>query len=233
MQCKNNLKQLALAAHSYEVTYNHFPTGTMANAYLPPEKRLSWLVLLLPHLECDNIYSRLDKQSAWDGALNMETVTTPYSTFLCPTALPEDQTSWPTITCYVGISGIGSDSVDLPTNSPRAGVFGYDRLVAKQDITDGLSNTLFALETSFDLGPWAAGGQSSLRWIDWHEQPYVGENRPFGRRHKKDYYFGTPPTQANAAFSDGSVRELKNSIHPRVFEALATIAGGEEVPEEY
>jgi prepilin-type processing-associated H-X9-DG protein len=33
----------------------------------------------------------------------------------------------------------------------------------------------------------------------------------------------------NAAFVDGSVRTLAPSLEPHIFEAMATIAGGEEI----
>jgi prepilin-type processing-associated H-X9-DG protein len=38
------------------------------------------------------------------------------------------------------------------------------------------------------------------------------------------------PGTAQVVFADGSVRSVRDSIDPKVFEALATIAGGERLP---
>jgi prepilin-type N-terminal cleavage/methylation domain-containing protein/prepilin-type processing-associated H-X9-DG protein len=68
-KCANNLKQLALACHSYENVYNAFPRGGNYNpidalvnpAYsaMSPTYRASrgsWLFLILPYIEQDNLY---------------------------------------------------------------------------------------------------------------------------------------------------------------------------------
>src|SRR5262249_54037763 len=58
--CENNLKQLALATHSYHDNYNNFPrnggrnlrdSGTCCTEY-----SWSWLARVLPHLEQQNLY---------------------------------------------------------------------------------------------------------------------------------------------------------------------------------
>ena len=53
-------------------------------------------------------------------------------------------------------------------------------------------------------------------------KPYIGRGRQFGGMHGDG---------ANVAMLDGSVRWLKSSIVPRVFEGISTIAGGEVVQE--
>ena len=66
LYCANNLKQIALAVESYRETRGAYPTGTIANPDLTHEKRLSWLVKILPFLEQDNLYNAISKDRAWD-----------------------------------------------------------------------------------------------------------------------------------------------------------------------
>jgi len=54
MQCTNNLKQLALAAHNYESANGTFPYGKHHYRQTGP------LLLLLPYIEQDNIFKQFD-----------------------------------------------------------------------------------------------------------------------------------------------------------------------------
>ena len=67
-------------------------------------------------------------------------------------------------------------------------------------------------------GCWIAGGMQSLRYLDPNSPPYVGPGGQFGGVHRGGAY---------AAFADGSVRFVANDADPRVFEAMATINGGD------
>jgi prepilin-type processing-associated H-X9-DG protein len=60
----------------------------------------------------------------------------------------------------------------------------------------------------------------TVRGLEPQTSPYLGRASPFG---------GTHAGGAIVLFADGSARFLKESISPEVFQALATIAGGEEV----
>jgi prepilin-type processing-associated H-X9-DG protein len=98
-----------------------------------------------------------------------------------------------------------------------------------------MSNTLLILESARDNGPWARGGPATLRGLDSADRPYLGTGRPFGGTHfaenilfKRGRSIG-----CNAAMADGSVRFLKEAIAPQVLEALATMAGGEEVGDDW
>src|SRR5262245_708830 len=70
MSCSNNLKQVALAAHNYQSTYNKLPPGYLGP--IPNEKSdgspdIQWIGLfafLLPYIEQDNVYKQI--QTVWD-----------------------------------------------------------------------------------------------------------------------------------------------------------------------
>src|ERR1700733_2023085 len=59
MQCSNNLKQIGLAIHNYEGTYQSVPTSIRpaGNTALP---RVSWAIGALPYIEQDNIRRNYD-----------------------------------------------------------------------------------------------------------------------------------------------------------------------------
>jgi hypothetical protein len=212
--------------------HESLPQGTVSLAGESPEKRLSWQVTLLPFIEQAGLCQMIDQRQPWDASANAEPVNRLIKIYRCPAGLERNAEGWP-VTNYIGMAGVGPDAATLPTDSPRAGVFGYERTVKISDIKDGASNTILAIETFAENGPWAAGGFATVRGIDPSQQPCIGIDRPFGRMHADRSWFGTMPSSANAAFVNGSVRSLDHSINPSVFEALATIAGGEEIHEEY
>src|SRR5687767_11397018 len=66
-QCQNHLKQLALACHNYESTYNELPP---ASAKLDPKLdtiRPDWgyLVFILPFIERQTHFDQFDKNQDW------------------------------------------------------------------------------------------------------------------------------------------------------------------------
>jgi prepilin-type N-terminal cleavage/methylation domain-containing protein len=232
--CKSNLMQIALAVEGYRETYGTYPTGTMPNPNLNPEKRLSWQVEILPFLEWDNLYNEISKDRAWDDEVNRKLKSHPPQ-YVCSAWGRYHGPGLTHPTEYIGISGVGIDSPELPVDDSRSGFFGYSRTIKKEDIRDGLSCTLLALDTSTDLGPWAAGGPSTVRGIESEKQPFIGPNRQFGGNHKTDrgLFRWISHDCATAAFVDGSVRFLNDSISRETLEALATIAGGDTPGDDY
>jgi prepilin-type processing-associated H-X9-DG protein len=121
----------------------------------------------------------------------------------------------------VGLSGIGPGAADLPTEAPRAGIFGYDRRVRVEDLKAGRSCTMLLVETAQDNGPWLAGGPPTVRELAPHEAHYIGPGRPFGGAHAGGL---------NVLWADASVRWLNDRVPPDDFRALATLAGKPEGP---
>jgi len=229
-QCTNNLKSIVLAAHCYHDTNGSFPRGTHVHGELPPEERLSWMVTLLPFIEQDNVFKAIDMEEGWQSAKNKSAVNTRIKMYLCPAVFDPNRPNLANATHYVGLTGLGDDSALLPKESPRAGLFGYDRVVSLEDIKDGTSATIMVIETNATPGPWAAGGISTLRAVNADDQPYIGVGRPFGGMHVRERsWFRKEQHLVSVGLADGSGRWLDESINPQTFEALVTIAGGEKI----
>jgi hypothetical protein len=115
-------------------------------------------------------------------------------------------------------------------------VFGYDRRTAlsKDGIPDGTSSALLLIEAAHEPGHWAFGGPATVRGVEAETFPYVGPGRPFGGFHSSGpKWFGTRQHFCNVAMADGSTRRLSESISPEVLEALATVAGKENLPADW
>lgn len=229
--CSNNLKQIGLGLHNYASVHNAFPYGTIVNEGLPPQRRLGWLVGLMSYIE--QWFWIFNQSRPWDddenrvtrgrGVEGEPTVVARVAVLACPNAHEPEPAPMPGLTSYVGITGLGLDAASLPKGDPRAGLFGYDRQTSLGDIRDGLAATMVVAETT-ERGPWTAGGTHTLRGLDPARLPYLGRDRQFGGNH---------PDGALVLFADGSVRTLRETTNPRVFEALATIAGEETLPPEW
>jgi len=173
--CKNNLKQIGLALHSYHDTHGTFPPGYYDPTPWPPGFQTpqgldhgpgwGWGAFILPHLEQDNVYRQIN--FALDvGDPSMATVrTTPLKSFICPSdsglqptftissnplatnvITPPTPMSWDLATGnYVACNG--NDGIDCFCSPPHTGAF--IRAIKGfriGDITDGLSNTLFVCD---------------------------------------------------------------------------------------
>ncbi len=215
-QSKNNLKQLALALHNYHDVNGNLPSGTHPNEKLKPEDRLSWLASVLPFVEQAALFKAVDFDESWDDEANERAANIRIPTFLNP-GRPVNSKG-PGETHYVGIAGLGEDAPMLPANHKRAGIFGVNRKTRFREVTDGLSNTMMTSEASGKIGPWIAGGDSTIRPLT--KKPYI--NGPDG--------IGGPYTGGcNIGLADGSVRFVSENIDPTVFEHLSTIADGNAI----
>ena len=228
--CRRNLGQIVIGLVEYSAQFGSFPAGTVVNDRLPPERRLSWLVVVWTFIE--QWTWLLNQAEPWDAAINLPTrghgvgekpqASGRLALLTCPAASGSADEHMPGWTWYIGVAGVGRDAPTLHDGHPRAGVFGYDRRTRLADIKDGASNTSLLVETNLSNGPWTAGGPATLRGLDPSRRPYIGQGREFGGLHRGG---------VNVAFADGSVRFLRESIDPKAFEALSTVAGGEKLPD--
>jgi hypothetical protein len=65
-QCASKISNLAYGLRAFLDNDGSFPSGTWRNSSLPPAARLSWYVPLLPYIEENDLYQRIDKNFGWN-----------------------------------------------------------------------------------------------------------------------------------------------------------------------
>jgi len=156
-QCKNNVKQIALALHNFHDANRTFPPGYVHNGGPLGTNNGSWSIQgrLLPYLEQGNIYNRIRFDLPWDDAINVASgvPTMKVPTYIC-TSDPYGDT--------MRLNGDGTDKIHPqnygfnfgswlvydPANSSNRGdgVFYVNSKTNMASITDGTSNTLCVSE---------------------------------------------------------------------------------------
>ncbi len=169
IQCRNHLKQIALAVHNYASSCGYLPPSACINSSITVTgNNVSWGIhgRLLPYLEQGNLYSKVDLSTAWDFQQAVSGVK--IAAFACPSDPKSDQTRdagggrailYPTNygfnfgTWFVWnpVTGLGGDGATYPNSRLNFASF-----------RDGSSNTLLAGEVK----AWAAyrrnGGPPSV-----------------------------------------------------------------------
>ena len=251
-QCKNNLKQIALAIHNYHDAFSLFPatevggTGTLAKA--------SAFVAILPMLEQGNTLALYDSSRGNSDPVNLAAVKQFIPAYLCPSA--PMRRLIPTSGCdandrapgtYAVSTGSGDPWGAIVSGNPHNGAIvgpGSGR-TGFRDITDGTSNTLLIGEAAWNIpdylfasGPCA--GQTRWGFTYW-SSPYplataFSTMAPFnpkkGGANVLSRFRSEHPGGAQFAVTDGSVRFVHESISQTVLMlASATRSGGEVVGE--
>ena len=75
--CLNNLRQIGLATHHYEGAISQIPPSRPADGFL------TWPVLLMPHLEQQNLASRFDLQALYSDQ-DPDVIAESVPVMLCP-----------------------------------------------------------------------------------------------------------------------------------------------------
>jgi prepilin-type N-terminal cleavage/methylation domain-containing protein len=135
-QCKNNLKQIAMAMHIYHDTYGSFPPAVTYSADGKPMH--SWRVLLLPFLNERPLYSQYNMNEPWNSHWNSQLLSRMPKVYACPSAPP----------------GTGETHYAVPVGAKT--MFPPERAVSIREIIDGTSNTIMVLESHGSNLNWMA-----------------------------------------------------------------------------
>ncbi len=132
MNSSNNIKQMGLALHNYESTYNGLPEkGAICDKAGKP--LLSWRVAILPYIEQNNLFKQFRLDEPWDSAHNKRLLPMMPKTYVISGSkkAPEGMTYYRAF--------IGRGAIFDPT-------LGRQPRIA--DIADGTSNTLWIVEAA-------------------------------------------------------------------------------------
>ena len=253
MQCSNNLAQIGIAFHSFELTYGTLPSGVTNSTgpirYEPTGDHTSWTVRLMPYLEQAALYEKLDLEKGIYDPANRSVRQFRLPTYLCPSS-PLPQLSSFDEKPIASTSYAGSHhSVEAPIDVNNDGVLFLNSRLPFNEITDGLSNTLIVGEKlSIDdkLG-WMSGTRDTLR-----NTSSINATRKLLTSASKSGVAATQDTETvslgglgvggfdsyhtggmNGVRCDGSVTFFSSGIDKDVLRTLGSRGDGETLQDNY
>jgi prepilin-type processing-associated H-X9-DG protein len=244
-QCVNNLMQLSLALQNYESAHEVWPCGVVAaNGPVldqPKGYGFGWMTRILPYFEMRNVYNHFNFDVNLYEVENVTTRTTLVQSFLCPSSVGTARdANRIALTSYAGVH----HDVEAPIDADNHGVMFLNSAVRYEDITDGSYCTLFVgekMHSPSELG-WASGTRASLRNTGSPLNGPVGTKAVAGAATDGESDAAAPagdpaalvggfasrhPGGANFAFGDGSVRFIKSTVSPSIYQLLGNRADGE------
>jgi len=228
MKCSNNLKQMGIALHMYNDSYNRLPSGWVTSSAAAPNPGWSWSLLLLPYLEQGNLFNTINPNVATPGgppAVNA-TLLTVVPVYICPSDANSSATN-PNFGSYGKTNYVcnrwvlGPDGNSLPTN------------ISVQTIQDGSSNTILVGEREMTFN---VAGSAFIRHNNSSCSFEARVGRGLNPRPPAGSVYNTGSEQRLAyssnhtggcvfLFGDGSVRFLSNSIDSDPNDAYTNFPG--------
>jgi prepilin-type N-terminal cleavage/methylation domain-containing protein/prepilin-type processing-associated H-X9-DG protein len=256
-QCLNNLMQITIALQNYVNHHGVLPPGTIDPTgpinSVPQGYHYSWIVQILPHLEQATVYSMFSPTASVYAPGHTTARSARINSLQCPSDPgPPARADGIAENNYAGCH----HHVEAPIGAKNKGVLFLNSAIRYEDITDGTSHTIFVGEkprNGIDLG-WASGTRATLR--NTGTQMLIGDplyrlkaGQPWDPATASPWQtlrgawdprnttlvggFGSfHPGGANVAFGDGSVRFVRNSVSPQVYQCLGHRADGEMLDED-
>jgi prepilin-type N-terminal cleavage/methylation domain-containing protein len=238
-QCKNNLMQIGLALHNYEMSYERLPPGTVNPTgpirSEPKGYHMSWCVQVLPYLDQKITFDHFDFSVGVYDNLNTAARGVPISVLICPSS------SFAGSICYAGCH----NDVEAPIDSDNNGVLFLNSGIRYRDIHDGATNTIFIGEHGGSPEPlgWASGTRATLRntgaAISGATPRLGGANSIVGPDVSDAEalvvggYSSFHTGGGHFVLGDGSVRFISQNINLPLFQQLGNRADGKLISKEF
>lgn len=247
MSCANNIKQLGLALANYHNNFEQFPPSRLH------DYQATWLVLLLPYVEQDNLYNQWNLNATYYDQVDLARKS-PVKGYYCPSR--RSASSDPALSVSGDYPSFGQGTTNLPGAlgdyaanigttgadypSPTASPNGCFQLGPKgiriSAISDGASNTIMVGEKHIPLGKFGVG------W--WDCSIYNGDYYPCSTRSGGlGFEVATTPGSTKWAFgsahigtvqfgfADGSVHSLSTTVPTTTMALLCDRADGQVIPD--
>src|SRR5690349_10048240 len=147
-RCEDHMRVVAVRTSEYAQREKAFPPGTAFVKDRPPEKRVSWVVFLLPSLGYPEQAKQIDRSQSWNAEVNRTPGSILIKSLVCPSLIDATTTDGYGALHYPGIAGVGADAVRFDRSDPHAGIFGYDAATSLEAVKDGTTNVLLLMETT-------------------------------------------------------------------------------------
>jgi prepilin-type N-terminal cleavage/methylation domain-containing protein len=252
--CTNNLKQIGLAIANYQLVHKQFPPSSsdaLANALdfsidEPAETRHSWASFILPFIEMSDLADTIDRKAHALARVNLPAAAALVPVYRCPSYTgPQygeaDRYRMLGTECAIGnYLALGGSTV--------GNLWGVDLLpdgviipageVTPKDVTDGLSHTVFIVESREEsLAVWADGFTAATCALVFNAQRHPRYAEDIASLNYAPYFnydpmvrFGPSSMHVGGAyhlFGDGSVQFIKDDVTPALYVALTTREGAE------
>ncbi len=154
VQCGNRLRQMSLALLQYHDAKRHFP------AAITSQQRLIWNGAILPFIEQQNLYDRIDPKLPWNVGANAQVCSTFLPIYRCPSSTaPETMTAQGIenrVPCDYLVCASGTDTREsgpgILAGGPHSdGVFFIDSRTRLSEVRDGASNTVAVGDSFFQF----------------------------------------------------------------------------------
>ena len=242
-QCKNNLMQIGLALHNYEMAFEMLPpgcvneTGPIRN--IEEGYHMSWIVQILPSLEQSSLFGQINFSVSAYAATNGGFRKMVIASLICPSDW-QRQVSQGNQTLAMNNYAACFGGENVPIDSKNNGVMFLNSSIGFRQIRDGASNTIMVgekcvMEDANELG-WMSGTKSTLRntGVAISKGWDVGGDAPGAARFRKPL---PPPSDTDTSgyssyhtggsqvvLADGSVRFLSENINLPIYANLGNRA---------
>ena len=209
-QCQQHVRMLSLACHNYESAHGHFPPPYSVDEYGKPLH--SWRVLILPFIEENGLYDKLDLTKPWNDPVNIQYANQMPAMFRCPSYEADKTSPYYDLdlvsTSYVCI--VGEETIWNPKKK-----IGFD------DIEDGTANTVLIVESD----------RHRVHWMS-PLDPQFDEVTSLTVEGTTDILSGPHSNRGNFSLADCSTHDSSGLMYTETLRAALTINGGEIIDWE-